>query len=91
MYQLLTTRRFEQQLERFYRQDKTCYQQIKKVVMMLAENLRHPGMKAKAIKGHKPLMEASANIDSRIVWQWFDDKTILLLYVDHNYRGEPTI
>jgi len=40
-------------------------------------------------KGHKPLMEASVNMDVRIVWQYAGSNTILLYNVDRHDRALP--
>ena len=56
---------------------------------LLLENLSHPGLRAKPIRGHKPLMEASVNMDIRIVWQYAGDNTILFYNVDHHDRALP--
>ena len=69
--------------------DESAYQQIKKAIVLLLENPVHPSLRSKLIKGHKPLMEASANMDIRIVWQYAGENTILFYNVDHHDRALP--
>ena len=86
MFKMQTTPQFESMVRKFARSDKAAYQQIKKAIGLLLENPSHPSLRSRPIKGHKPLMEASVNMDIRIVWQYAGSNTILFYNVDRHDR-----
>ena len=89
MFRMQTTPQFETMVRKFAKSDKAAYQQIKKAIGLLLENPAHPSLRSKPIKVHKPLMEASVNMDLRIVWQYAGSNTILFYNVDHHDRALP--
>ncbi len=81
MYQFAFTDRFQKHFETMNTQEK---KQIKKKLVLLAENPSHPSLRTKRIQGMKDLFECSVNMDIRVLWYYGDGSMIILLDVGHH-------
>jgi mRNA-degrading endonuclease RelE of RelBE toxin-antitoxin system len=57
---------------------------LKKKLDIMADNPRHPSLRAKKIKGHEDIFEASINMDIRITWEYFRDGILLRNIGEHD-------
>ena len=77
-YNFTFTRRFEKHFKSLTGQEK---QQLKRKLILLADNPMHPSLRAKRIQGTDELFECSINMDIRIIWYYENAKMIILLDV----------
>jgi len=80
-YQFTFTRKFEKHYKTLVEQEK---KQLRRKLEMLSENPMHPSLRTKRIQGIADLFECSVNMDIRIIWQYEDEKLIILLDVGHH-------
>jgi len=80
-YQFTFTQRFQKHYKALPAQEKD---QIRKKLMLLAENPTHPSLRTKRIQGVERLFECSVNMDIRIIWYYEGNTIIILLDVGHH-------
>jgi len=59
--------------------------QTRNKLEIMYENLKHPSLRTKKIKGTKNIYESSVNMDTRITWQYVENG-ILLRNIGHHDR-----
>lgn len=57
---------------------------IKKALALMIQDLRHPSLRVKKMRGKEYIYEASANMDIRITFHFADAKTIVLRNCGHH-------
>ena len=75
------TRRF---LRCFARLPVAIQEKVKKQVVLLAENPRHPSLQSKPIQGAPGLHEARVDRDYRMTYERGPDDTLILRVVDRH-------
>lgn len=80
-FEFTFTARFQKNFKKLTEQEK---KQLKKKLILLAENPSHPSLRTKRIQGTSYLFECSVNMDIWIIWYYEDDKMIILLDVGHH-------
>ena len=80
-FEFTFTARFQKNFKKLTEQEK---KQLKKKLILLAENPFHPSLRTKHIQGTSDLFECSVNMDIRIIWYYEGDKMIILLDVGHH-------
>ena len=80
-FEFTFTARFQKNFKKLTEQEK---KQLKKKLILLAENPSHPSLRTKRIQGTSDLFECSVNMNIRIIWYYEDDKMIILLDVGHH-------
>ena len=80
-FEFTFTARFQKNFKKLTEQEK---KQLKKKLILLAENPSHPSLRTKRIQGTSDLFECSVNMDIRIIWYYEGDKMIILLDVVHH-------
>lgn len=81
MYKLTYTDRFK---KAFNNLNKDEQNQFENKMKLFIENVLHPSLRTKKIKGYKDLYESSINMDIRIIWYFENDKLIILLDIGHH-------
>lgn len=81
MYKLTYTDRFK---KAFNNLNKDEQNQFENKMKLFIENVLHPSLRTKKIKGYKDLYESSINMDIRIIWYFECDKLIILLDIGHH-------
>ena len=51
---------------------------------LFVENVLHPSLRTKKIKGQKDLYESSINMDIRIIWYFENEELIILVDIGHH-------
>lgn len=54
-------------------QEENVKKVLKKKLMLLIENPKHPSLRVKKIQGQKNIFEASITMSIRITWQYYND------------------
>lgn len=80
-FEFTFTARFQKNFKKLTEQEK---KQLKKKLILLAENPSHPSLRTKRIQGTSDLFECSVNMDIRIIWHYEGYKMIILLDVGHH-------
>lgn len=80
-FEFTFTVRFQKNFKKLTEQEK---KQLKKKLILLAENPSHPSLRTKRVQGTSDLFECSVNMNIRIIWYYEDDKMIILLDVGHH-------
>ena len=80
-FEFTFTARFQKNFKKLTEQEK---KQLKKKLILLAENPSHPSLRTKRVQGTSDLFECSVNMNIRIIWYYEDDKMIILLDVGHH-------
>lgn len=81
MYKLTYTDRFK---KAFNNLNKDEQNQFENKMKLFIENVLHPSLRTKKIKGYKDLYESSINMDIRIIWYFENEKLIILLDIGHH-------
>ena len=68
-------------LKSFARLPKVVQEKIKKQIVLLAENPRHPSLQTKPIQGATGIYEARVDIDYRMTYEREADDTLVLRVV----------
>jgi mRNA-degrading endonuclease YafQ of YafQ-DinJ toxin-antitoxin module len=58
--------------------------QIANKLNLLKQNPFHPSLRTKKIRGLDDVFEMSVNMDIRVLWQYADVATIILIDVGHH-------
>ena len=58
--------------------------QFQNKMYLFIENILHPSLRTKKIKGHKDLYESSINMDIRIIWYFENESLIILVDIGHH-------
>lgn len=58
--------------------------QFQNKMYLFIENVLHPSLRTKKIKGHKDLYESSINMDIRIIWYFENESLIILVDIGHH-------
>ena len=53
-------------------------------MFLLAENPQHPSLRSKSVQGFPYVFESSVNMDIRILWQYKDNRVMLLSDIGHH-------
>ncbi len=69
--------------EKVASQDEKVKKVLKKKLMLLIDNPRHPSLRVKKIQGQKNIFEASITMSIRITWQYHDDGLLLRNLGEH--------
>ena len=69
--------------EKVAAQDEKVKKVLKKKLMLLIDNPRHPSLRVKKIQGQKNIFEASITMSIRITWQYHDDGLLLRNLGEH--------
>ncbi len=64
--------------------DSIAQKSVRKAVEILAEDPKHPSLRAKRVQGTDRVYEASANMDIRLTWQYESENVILLRNCGHH-------
>lgn len=75
---------FKKALQTLSAQEKA---QVKKKLLLFAENPRHPSLRCKKMAGRESIFESSINMDIRFTWQYAEDG-LLLRNIGHH---DPTL
>lgn len=81
MYKLSYTERFK---KAFNSLTNTEQIQFKNKMSLFIENVLHPSLRTKKIKGHQDLYESSINMDIRIIWYFENEELIILVDIGHH-------
>ena len=81
MYKLSYTERFKKAFNRLTNAEQI---QFKNKMSLFIENVLHPSLRTKKIKGHQDLYESSINMDIRIIWYFENEELIILVDIGHH-------
>ena len=81
MYKLAYTERFKKAFNDLTHNEQIQFQNKMK---LFVENVLHPSLRTKKIKGEKDLYESSINMDIRIIWSFENDELIILVDIGHH-------
>ena len=81
MYKLTYTDRFQKAFRNLTIKEQNQFQNKMKLFI---ENVLHPSLRTKKIKGHKNLYESSINMDIRIIWFFENEELIVLVDIGHH-------
>ena len=81
VYRFTFTNRFQKHYKTLTAQEKS---QLRKKLILLADNPAHPSLRTKRIQGTDKLYECSVNMDIRIIWYYEGDTMIILADVGHH-------
>ena len=71
-------------------QEENVKKVLKKKLMLLIENPKHPSLRVKKIQGQKNIFEASITMSIRITWQYYNDGLLLRNLGEHDKTlGKP--
>ena len=74
-------------MQNFANLDPISQKSVRKAVEILAENPKHPSLRAKRVQGTDRVFEASANMDIRLIWQYESENVILLRNCGHHDKA----
>ena len=80
-YEILFSSRFKKSFNKLQTNEKKVFY---KKLSLFIENHKHPGLRAKKIKGSEILFESSINMSIRVIWTCKDDRMILMLDIGHH-------
>ena len=81
MYKLAYTERFKKAFNTLTNNEQIQFQNKMK---LFVENVLHPSLRTKKIKGQKDLYESSINMDIRIIWYFENEELIILVDIGHH-------
>ena len=81
MYKLAYTERFKRAFNNLTNNEQIQFQNKMK---LFVENVLHPSLRTKKIKGQKDLYESSINMDIRIIWYFENEELIILVDIGHH-------
>ena len=81
MYKLAYTDRFKKAFNNLTNNEQIQFQNKMK---LFVENVLHPSLRTKKIKGQKDLYESSINMDIRIIWYFENEELIILVDIGHH-------
>jgi len=81
MYKLAYTERFKKAFNTLTNSEQLQFQNKMK---LFVENVLHPSLRTKKIKGQKDLYESSINMDIRIIWFFENNELIILVDIGHH-------
>ena len=81
MYKLAYTERFKKAFNNLTNNEQIQFQNKMK---LFVENVLHPSLRTKKIKGQKDLYESSINMDIRIIWYFENEELIILVDIGHH-------
>ena len=76
MYKLAYTERFKKAFNDLTNNEQIQFQNKMK---LFVENVLHPSLRTKKIKGQEDLYESSINMDIRIIWYFENEELIILV------------
>ena len=80
-YQLTFTKRFKKNYKLLTEPEK---KQLRNKLKLLSENPLRPSLRTKHIQASNGLFECSVNKDIRVIWDYGDNKIIILVDVGHH-------
>lgn len=81
MFRLEPTRAFEKSLKRLSKDEQRA---VAKKLAILANDPFHSSLRTKKVQRLNGVFECSVNMDIRILWEYRDNKIILLINVGHH-------
>ena len=81
MYKIAYTERFKRVFNNLTNNEQIQFQNKMK---LFVENVLHPSLRTKKIKGQKDLYESSINMDIRIIWYFENGELIILVDIGHH-------
>ena len=81
MYKLAYTERFKKAFNDLTNNE---HVQFKNKMRLFVENVLHPSLRTKKIKGQKELYESSINMNIRIIWYFENEELIILVDIGHH-------
>ena len=81
MYKLAYTERFKKAFNDLTNNEQIQFQNKMK---LFVENVLHPSLRTKKIKGQKDLYESSINMDIRIIWYFENEELIILVDIGNH-------
>ena len=81
MYKIAYTDRFKRAYNSLSRNEQI---QFENKMRLFVQDVLHPSLRTKKIKGHKDLYESSINMDIRIIWYFENDELIVLVDIGHH-------
>lgn len=83
-FRILYTDRF---LKNFAKLDPKSQLVIREAIKLLAQDPRHPSLRAKRVQGTKSVWETSADMDLRITWRYDGPGVIMVRNCGHHDRA----
>lgn len=81
MYKLSYTERFKKAFNSLSNNEQIQFQNK---IKLFVDNVLHPSLRTKKIKGPKDLYESSINMDIRIIWHFESEELIILVDIGHH-------
>ena len=81
MYKITYTERFKKSFKRLNKQEQIQFQNK---MELFINNVLHPSLRTKKIKGFDNFYESSINMDIRIIWYFENDELIILVDIGHH-------
>ena len=81
MYKITYTERFKKSFKRLNKQEQIQFQNK---MELFINNVLHPSLRTKKIKGIDNFYESSINMDIRIIWYFENEELIILVDIGHH-------
>lgn len=81
MYKITYTERFKKSFKRLNKQEQMQFQNK---MELFINNVLHPSLRTKKIKGIDNFYESSINMDIRIIWYFENEELIILVNIGHH-------
>lgn len=81
MYKITYTERFKKSFKRLNKQEQIQFQNK---MELFINNVLHPSLRTKKIKGIDSFYESSINMDIRIIWYFENEELIVLVDIGHH-------
>ena len=81
MIQISFTNQFIKAYDKLTKVEQTL---VDRKIILFKENIMHPSLRVKKIKGYKNRFEFSVNMDIRVIWKYDGDNIVVFLDVGHH-------
>ena len=81
MYKITYTERFKKSFQKLTTKEQKLFQNK---MNLFINNILHPSLRTKKIKGHDSFYESSINMDIRIIWYFENEELIILVDIGHH-------
>lgn len=81
MYKITYTERFKKSFQKLTNKEQILFQNK---MNLFINNILHPSLRTKKIKGHDYFYESSINMDIWIIWYFENEELIILVDIGHH-------
>lgn len=81
MIQISFTNQFIKAYDKLTKVEQTL---VDRKIILFQENIMHPSLRVKKLKGYKNRFEFSVNMDIRVIWKYDGDNIVVFLDVGHH-------